>query len=248
MVSWRENRKEGTFLTHSQNQWKSPTTDALEQMFALCWFIFKQDAILTRTPEIQRRTVHVQYILYSRNTLLLYTPYRLDRRNSPCSLTFQFSLGFVATVSILCNPCTRSLTAGHSITPSLAVFAVTNRCVPAKLFLNKWMCFLHYTTTPDLFFFCWTKQTRLLFVTSEVYCISHSSGDRYFSGRRIDTSVGSSLLAALQITCLYLYIVCCVHLFKKINHILYKCVILLFYFPNITQIEKVSLHSKNTLL
>lgn len=26
--------------------------------------------------------------------------------------------------------------------PSLAVFSVTNRCVPAKLFLNKWICFL----------------------------------------------------------------------------------------------------------
>lgn len=62
-----------------------------------------------------------------------------------CSLAFQFRPSFVVTVSILCNPSTGSLTAGHSITPSLAVFSMTNRCVPAKLLLNKWMCFL----TPD---------------------------------------------------------------------------------------------------
>ena len=180
--------------------------------------------------------MHVQCTLYLRNALLWYSHYRLENRNrGSCSLTLQFNLGFVVTISILCNPFTGSLSAGHSITPSLAVFSMTNRCVPAKLFLNKWMCFLQRITRPDLlFFFCWTKQTSSRFVTSEVYCISHFSGNGYFSGRQIDTSVADSLLAALQISCFYLYIVC-------------PCALVLEDKPHPNR-KTPFLHNKNTIM
>lgn len=138
---------------------------------------------------------------------------KLDSSNIGfCSLTFYFSPSFVASISIVCNPFTGSLAAGHSITPSLAASSATNRCVSAKLCLNKWMCFLPLGRTS---FSAEPGKNTSLFVTSELYCISHTSGDRYFSGRQIDTSVAYSLLTALQITRSYLYIPCmALHLFQ----------------------------------
>lgn len=111
--------------------------------------------ITNHNPGIQCRTTPVQLISYP----LLSKHSRLDSSNiGSCSLTFYFSPSFVASISIVCNPFTGSLTAGHSITPSLAASSTTNRCVPAKLCLNKWMCFLPPGQTS---FFCWTRQKHL---------------------------------------------------------------------------------------
>lgn len=173
-------------------------------MFASCW-----SHLLNSNKA--KYSFSLKMLKEAWKALLWWMHYRLESRNrGSCSLTFQVGPSFVVTFSIPSNPCTGSLTAGYSITPSLAVFSMTNRCAPAKPLLNKWMCF----PPPDqTCFFAEPGKNPSLFVTSEVYCISHSSGDRYFSGRQIDTSVAYSLLTALQITCSYLYIACLVHLF-----------------------------------
>lgn len=71
-----------------------------------------------------------------------------------------------------------------SLTPSAVTsFSVTNRRLPAKLFLNRWICFLQQGAA--LFFCAEQSKIPLLFVTSALCRILPTPGLGYFSGRQI---------------------------------------------------------------